>query len=498
MMRMTMVLCMAWMTAALSTPAHAACPPTSPWDVQPVAGSGQRLSGIAYGDGLWVAVGASGEVMSAADGETWTDLTASPQSYDFLDIAYGDGTFMAVGSSGVVIALSGPAGGSGFSFGSSVVWAGVAYGAGVWVVVGGEFSLATGWEEVIIRSTNHGASWSEVYRAPESSALNILADVAWRAGTFVTVAGDGDVRRSTTGTGWTLATDLGASLKCVSSNDTYFFAGSTSGRIYRSTTGSSWSQFTTGSAAWFDIASGKGWVVAVGSGGAIAASSNNGSSWSAHTSGTTDALEAVSSGGSGWISVGTSNPGNQRIVSSLCVALADLAPYGALPGWSAPVEVTSATRGAPFGAGETVSIRAAWANFGAEDAGAFTCTLEVSGVGTAPINSPGLSSGFAQSVSDVEFGPLAPGLYIVTLTLDSGDAIEEENEGDNVYTLEFEVICMTACPGDTDCSGAVDFEDLNAVLLAWGTDDPDADLDDSGMVNFDDLNLVLLNWDGGC
>jgi hypothetical protein len=58
------------------------------------------------------------------------------------------------------------------------------------------------------------------------------------------------------------------------------------------------------------------------------------------------------------------------------------------------------------------------------------------------------------------------------------------------------------CPADTNGSGAVDVDDLVAVILAWG-DCPrppalcDADVNDSGAVDVDDLVAVILAW-GPC
>ena len=54
------------------------------------------------------------------------------------------------------------------------------------------------------------------------------------------------------------------------------------------------------------------------------------------------------------------------------------------------------------------------------------------------------------------------------------------------------------CPGDTDCSGAVDFDDLLMVLAKWGPCPGClADLDESGDVGSSDLLAVLANW-GPC
>jgi hypothetical protein len=53
------------------------------------------------------------------------------------------------------------------------------------------------------------------------------------------------------------------------------------------------------------------------------------------------------------------------------------------------------------------------------------------------------------------------------------------------------------CPPDTDCSGAVDVDDLVAVILGWGQTGIPADVDQSGTVDVDDLVQVILAW-GPC
>ena len=62
------------------------------------------------------------------------------------------------------------------------------------------------------------------------------------------------------------------------------------------------------------------------------------------------------------------------------------------------------------------------------------------------------------------------------------------------------------CPGDTDDDGDVDVDDLNNVILDWGTDGsahggdivgtmPGSPPD--GIVNVNDLNAIIVNW-GAC
>jgi hypothetical protein len=54
--------------------------------------------------------------------------------------------------------------------------------------------------------------------------------------------------------------------------------------------------------------------------------------------------------------------------------------------------------------------------------------------------------------------------------------------------------------GDANCDGAVNVDDLVAVILGWGacTDCPPAncpaDVNDDCAVNVDDLIIVILNW----
>ena len=54
-----------------------------------------------------------------------------------------------------------------------------------------------------------------------------------------------------------------------------------------------------------------------------------------------------------------------------------------------------------------------------------------------------------------------------------------------------------ACPEDVDENGSVDFNDILAVLSAWGTDDAAADVDESGSVDFNDVLALLSAW-GSC
>lgn len=65
------------------------------------SGTGARLSGVAYGNGIFVAVGYF-TILASSDGVSWTSL-ASRISYLLHGVAYGGGTFVAVGVGGVIL-----------------------------------------------------------------------------------------------------------------------------------------------------------------------------------------------------------------------------------------------------------------------------------------------------------------------------------------------------------------------------------------------------------
>ncbi len=74
--------------------------------------------------------------------------------------------------------------------------------------------------------------------------------------------------------------------------------------------------------------------------------------------------------------------------------------------------------------------------------------------------------------------------------------------GQTDFDLQLDNITIDTCPIDFDGSGAVDFNDLLAVLSAWGPYKPcppfiRADIDQDCEVGFNDLLIVLSGW-GPC
>ena len=95
---------------------------------------------IAYGNGKYVAVGASGYVTTSTDGKTWTTPTKIAEfSYTWNDIIYANGKFVVCGSYSYIAVSTNGTNWTTYKVDSSAKyhWNGIAYGNGKFVVVGG-------------------------------------------------------------------------------------------------------------------------------------------------------------------------------------------------------------------------------------------------------------------------------------------------------------------------------------------------------------------------
>ena len=57
---------------------------------------------MTYGNGLFVAVGGSGTILTSPDGVTWTARTSGTGN-GLRGVAYGNNTFVAVGEYGTIL-----------------------------------------------------------------------------------------------------------------------------------------------------------------------------------------------------------------------------------------------------------------------------------------------------------------------------------------------------------------------------------------------------------
>lgn len=152
------------------------------------------LRSVAFGGGMFVAVGSAGETVHSVDAQNWTEV-ATPYSLNFKGIAYGNGKFIAVGSeqysgSTAVSVCSADAETWGtMTMPTSGIWNAIAYGDGSFAAITSAAVNATGssaaaylLDEVDAEytvsylyqySTNSGVSWVTVGTATADTQMEI-------------------------------------------------------------------------------------------------------------------------------------------------------------------------------------------------------------------------------------------------------------------------------------------------------------------------------------
>src|SRR5690606_19716975 len=65
------------------------------------SGTSENLYGVAYGNGLWVAVGATGTILTSTNGTPWVGRASGTTSH-LRGVAYGNDLWVAVGDSGTI------------------------------------------------------------------------------------------------------------------------------------------------------------------------------------------------------------------------------------------------------------------------------------------------------------------------------------------------------------------------------------------------------------
>ena len=145
----------------------------------------------AYGAGLYVSVGTSGQIYTSPDlNEYWTQRTSNTAA-TLTNVHYANGLFVAVGTSGVVV--TSPDGISWAvrttSVSGNTIW-GLDYQNSLWVLCS---------EGGFINTSTDGINWTQ--RA--SGTGQALRNVAYGNGIWMVVGDSATVLTSTTGVGWT-------------------------------------------------------------------------------------------------------------------------------------------------------------------------------------------------------------------------------------------------------------------------------------------------------
>lgn len=174
---------------------------------------------------------------------------------------------------------------------TDVMQRGACHGAGTFLSVGG--SAEGRWW-----TSPDGVAWQD-HRDPD---LGAIAGCAWGGTRFVAAAGvplsspDGIVWTVGTG-GWNPD-----HLRAITWAGSHFIAVGDNGRVVRTEDGAAWTTDThAGTADLRDVAAGAGRVVAVGEGGAVATSADDGETWTVQTVGSGHAWSGVTHGRDGFL-----------------------------------------------------------------------------------------------------------------------------------------------------------------------------------------------------
>ena len=240
---------------------------------------------VAFAKGLFVSVGSG--IHTSPDGINWTKRSSDNT---LEDITYGNGIFVAVGFTGAILTSS-----DGLSWiyrsTNNESLNAVTYGNGVFVVVG---NLGT-----ILTSTD-GAEWT----ARDSGTTYWIDIISYGNGTFVAIDGIGTILNSVDGITWTanVSEDTKSLYDITYYNGTFMAVGEF-GTILTSPDGLSWTSRDSGIDSDFSgVTYGNGIFVVVGHTGL--STSADGISWTSRSSGTTHTLHNVTYGNDTFVAVG--------------------------------------------------------------------------------------------------------------------------------------------------------------------------------------------------
>lgn len=169
------------------------------------------MTDVAYGNGVYVAVGYNGAIIQSSDANTWTNVktkadvssytgVTDASSFSFSGIAFGAGTFVAGGSDGVILTSS-----------DGTTWtqsrSGITTGIGDvrylnFNGVRAFYALSTG---CFITSTD-GITWNEVTPSGANTQQFMTEITVGNSGTRLAVGeSDGRIFSTTDGTAWTVS-----------------------------------------------------------------------------------------------------------------------------------------------------------------------------------------------------------------------------------------------------------------------------------------------------
>lgn len=406
--------------SVVTAPTVHASPSAISWSSQTAAASNSWY-GVAYGNGVFVAVSSSGagnRVMTSPDGVTWTSRSSAADN-EWRSVAFGNGLFVAVSVDGV---------------GNRVM------------------------------TSPDGVTWT----SRSSAADNNWTSVTWGGVSgqerFVAVSGNGNVMTSPDGISWTSRTAAAANAwQSVTFGNGLFVAVSVNGaqRVMTSPDGITWTSRTSAAAnAWYSVTFGSGLFVAVSTDGVgnRVMTSPDGVTWTSRTSASDNLWNAVTYGNGLFVAVGSIGSGERTMTS----------PDGI--SWTSRVAAqNNGWRAVTFGNGSFVAVSSDGTQRVMTGAAVLAPTFTASSppstgtVGSAYAGYTFIASGTAPITYAVASGSLPPGLTLATNGALSGNPT---NDGTYIFTVSASNSVGTATTSAITITVTTDGSSADTVQIA--------------------------------
>lgn len=256
----------------------------------------ENLNKVIYANSRFTTVGNNGTILTSVNGETWISRTSGISTH-LNSVIFGGGQYVAVGDGGIV--LTSPDGNTWTRRYTHVenLIKGIAYGNSIYVAVSNNGSLLTSPDAIGWTSEESGdVTW--IYRC--------FYDVVFGNGVFVTIdRPGGQVYTSPDGLNWSKVYYISESLTGVAYENSLFVAVGSEGAIITSSDGYNWTKHYLRDTSWlFGVAGGTNGFVGVGYFGCIV-TSTNGKTWIKINTNNINCLNSVAYGNSTSVAVGT-------------------------------------------------------------------------------------------------------------------------------------------------------------------------------------------------
>lgn len=176
------------------------------WNIQAVDLGGQPLNAIGANDSQLLAAGMNGAMLTSFDAVTWTSQTSTQTMHNINAVIWTDGQFVAAGS------LGRSDSGSILTSRDGVTWTAqnipdvggigaLTWGNGQFVALGANVAA----DNQVILTSADGVTWdAQALDLRVDGSLSLLRSIAWGAGLYVALGGDTGIVTSEDAVTWTV------------------------------------------------------------------------------------------------------------------------------------------------------------------------------------------------------------------------------------------------------------------------------------------------------